>query len=44
MKICNKIKDEKIQYDVIRKAAKILALLSEKLISMSVLQVKNTAF
>ena len=41
MKICNKIKDEKLQYDIIRKAAKISALSSEKLINMSILQVKK---
>ena len=36
----DKIKDEKLQYDINREAAKISALSSEKQINMNILQVK----
>ena len=41
MTIDDKIRDEKLQYDINREAAKILALSSEKFINMNVLQVKK---
>ena len=41
MTIDNQMKDEKIQYDINREAAKILALSSGKIISMNILQVKK---
>ena len=41
MKIDDKIRDEKLQYDINREAAKISALSSEKFINMNVLQVKK---
>ena len=41
MKTDDKIRDEKLQYDINREAAKILALSSEKLINMNILQVKK---
>ena len=41
MKTDDKIRDEKLQYDINREAAKILALSSEKLINMNILQAKE---
>ena len=41
MKIDDKIRDEKLQYDINREAAKISALSSEKFINMNVLQLKK---
>ena len=41
MKTDDKIRDEKLQYDINREAAKVLALSSEKLINMNILQVKK---
>ena len=41
MTIEDQIKDEKIQHDINREAAKISALSSGKLISMNILQVKR---
>ena len=41
MTINDKIKDEKLQYDIIREAAKISALSSGKLINMNFLEVKK---
>ena len=41
MKTDDKIRDEKLQYDINRETAKILALSSEKLINMNILQVKK---
>ena len=41
MTIDDKIKDEKLQYDIHREAAKISALLQVKLINMNILQVKK---
>ena len=41
MKIDDKIRDEKLQYDINREAAKISALSSEKFINMNVLQVNK---
>ena len=40
MTIDDKIKDQKLEYDINRKAAKISALLSVKLINMNILHVK----
>ena len=36
----DKIRDQKLEYDINRKAAKISALLSVKLINMNILHVK----
>ena len=44
MTIDDKIKDQKLQYDINRKAAKISALLSRKLININILQVKKYCF
>ena len=41
MVIDDQIKDEKLQYNINRKAAKILASLSGKLINMNIFQVKK---
>ena len=41
MTIDDKIRDEKLQFDITRKAEKISALSSEKLINMNILQVKK---
>ena len=41
MTIEDQIKDEKLQYDINREAAKISTLSSVKLISMNILQVKK---
>ena len=41
MTIDDKIKDEKLQYDINREAAKISALLSSKIGKMNILQVKK---
>ena len=41
MTIDDKIKDEKLQYDIHIEAAKISALLQVKLINMNILQVKK---
>ena len=41
MTIDDKIRDEKLQYDINRKAAKISALSTAKLTNMNVLQVKK---
>ena len=41
MKINNKIRNEKLQYDINTEAAKISALSSGKLIKMNILQVKK---
>ena len=41
MKIDDKIWDEKVQYNIKRGAAKILASSSEKMININVLQVKK---
>ena len=41
MTIDCKIRDGKLQYDINREAAKILALSSGKLINMNILQVKK---
>ena len=41
MTIDDQIKDEKLQYDINREAAKILASLSGKLINMNIFQVKR---
>ena len=41
MTIDDKIKDEKLQYDIHREAAKISGLLQVKLINMNILQVKK---
>ena len=41
MTIDDQIRDEKLQYDIKRKAALILALSSTKLISMNILQVNK---
>ena len=42
MTIDDKIKNEKLQYDITREAAKILALSSGKIeVSMNILQVKK---
>ena len=41
MTIDDKIRDEKLQYDINIKAAKISALSSKKLINMNILQVKK---
>ena len=40
MTIDDKIRDQKLEYDINRKAAKISALLSVKLINMNILHVK----
>ena len=40
MTIDDKIRDEKLQYDINREAAKISALSSDKFINMSILLVK----
>ena len=40
MTIDDKIRDQKLDYDINRKAAKISALLSVKLINMNILHVK----
>ena len=37
----DKIREEKLQYDINREAAKISPLLSRKLINMNILQVKK---
>ena len=44
MTIDDKIRDEKLQYDINRKAAKISALSTAKLKNMNVLQVKKYRF
>ena len=44
MTIDDKIRDEKLQYDINRKAAKISALSTAKLTNMIVLQVKKYRF
>ena len=41
MKIYDKVRDEKLQYGINRKAAKIYALSQAKLISMNILLVKK---
>ena len=41
MIIDDKIKDENLQYDINREAAKISTLSSRKLINMNILQVEN---
>ena len=41
MIIDDKIKDEKVQYNINRRAAKILALSSGKFINMNILQVEK---
>ena len=41
MTIDDKIRDEKLQYDINRKAAKLSALPSEKWININILQVKK---
>ena len=41
MSIDDKIRDEKLQYDISREAAKISAVSSGKLINMNILQVKK---
>ena len=41
MTIDDKIRDEKLQYDINIEAAKISALSSKKLINMNILQVKK---
>ena len=41
MVIDDQIKDEKLQYNINREAAKILASLSGKLINMNIFQVKK---
>ena len=41
MAIDNKIRDEKLQYDVKREAAKVSALTQVKLINMNILHVKK---
>ena len=41
MTIDDRIRDEKLQYDINRQARKISALLSEKLINMNFLQAKK---
>ena len=41
MTIHDKIRNEKLQYDINTEAAKISALSSEKLINMNILQVKK---
>ena len=37
----DQVRDERLQYDINREAAKTSALLSSKLISMNILQVKK---
>ena len=37
----DKIRDEKLQYDIKKEAAEILALYLEKLINMNILQLKK---
>ena len=41
MAIDDQIRDEKLQYNINREAAKISALLSNKLINMNILQAKK---
>ena len=41
MTIGDKIRDEKLQYDINRKAAKILPLSSEKIDKYNIMQVKK---
>ena len=41
MTINDKIRDEKLQYDINREAAKLSAYHLEKLININILQVKN---
>ena len=44
MTIDDKIRDEKLQYDINKEAAKISALSSGKLINMNILQLSNYCF
>ena len=44
MAIDDKIRDEMLQYDINREAAKVSALSSGKLINMNILQVRNSTF
>ena len=44
MTIDEKIRDEKLQFSINREAAEVLALLSDKLINMKILEVKKYCF